>query len=394
MAEIVNVVIPTIGESISEGIVGRWFHTEGALVTKDEPLLEIDSDKASLEIPATATGRLKILVPEGTTAAVGTLIATIDTSAEGTTAAPKASAPAPQAPAPETKQAEPAPQPNVETPKVQVSESELQNLSPSQRRAARHGTYKPPVAQQTPGLFGSTGQNEIRKPMTNLRKRIAERLIESQQTTATLTTFNEVDMGNVMELRKKYKEEFQSKYGVKLGFMSFFSKAIIEAFSDYPNVNARIDGGDIVYPQYVNLGIAVSTERGLVVPVLKHAQDMSYAEIEKRIIDLADRARAGKLQIPEMQGGTFTITNGGIFGSLISTPIINPPQSAILGMHKIEQRPMAIQKEKGKFDLEVRPMMYTALSYDHRLIDGATSVGFLVKVKEVLETVTKEQVFS
>lgn len=225
--------------------------------------------------------------------------------------------------------------------------------------------------------------------MSTLRKRIAERLLESQQTTATLTTFNEIDMTRAMDLRKKLKDSFEKQKGVKLGFMSFFAKAVIYALQKYPDVNSRIEGEDIVSPEFVNLGIAVSTERGLVVPVIREAQAMSFSEIEKKIADLADRARLGKLQISEMQGGTFTLTNGGTFGSLLSTPIVNPPQSGILGMHKIEQRPMAIESN-GKFEVAVRPMMYVALSYDHRLIDGATSVGFLVKVKEYLEQIVTE----
>jgi 2-oxoglutarate dehydrogenase E2 component (dihydrolipoamide succinyltransferase) len=268
-----------------------------------------------------------------------------------------------------------------------VSSESLKGFGPAKRKAIRSGTLPLPSSQPTP--WGGEA-DVIRKPMSTLRKRIAERLLESQQTTATLTTFNEVDMSRSMAARGKLKDEFQTKFGVKLGFMSFFSKAVIAALQQFPEVNAHIEGDDIVYPQGVHLGVAVSTDRGLVVPVLRNAQNLSYVQLEQKIAELADRARTGKLQIPEMQGGTFTITNGGVFGSLLSTPIINPPQSGILGMHKIENRPMAIEIEKGKFSVEVRPMMYVALSYDHRLIDGATSVGFLVKVKEYLETVTED----
>lgn len=402
MAEQVNVVIPTIGESVNEGTIGRWFFKDGDLVKKDQPVLELDSDKATLEVPATASGKLKILVPAGKTAAVGALVAVIepDSSAlsQAVKSAPQASTVTAAAPSPAT-----APSPAIAEPTLapaspapsKVSDSDLKGFGPAKRKAIREGTFQAPSAAQSsgPNLFGDDSAREIRKPMTTLRKRIAERLLQSQQTTATLTTFNEVDMSRSMEVRKKLKDSFEKTHGVKLGFMSFFSKAVIHALKAYPDVGARIEGGDLVYPQFVHLGIAVSTERGLVVPVLRDAQMLSYAEIEKKIGDLAERARAGKLQIPEMQGGTFTITNGGVFGSLLSTPIINPPQSGILGMHKIEQRPMAIEKD-GKYSVEVRPMMYVALSYDHRVIDGATSVGFLVKVKEYLENVTEAEVLA
>lgn len=397
MAEKVNILIPTIGESISEGTIGKWFVKEGDIVKKDQPLFELDSDKATLEVPAAASGKLSILVPAGKTAQVGSLVGVIEAGENGGKAqtkeavkmntTPEVERPTPKvasAPAPEVV---PTPQPAAPS----YSTEDLKGLAPSKRKAAREGTYKVPGQTQMP--WSTDAGAEIRKPMTTLRKRIAERLLQSQQTTATLTTFNEIDMSRVMEVRNKLKDGFAQKFGVKLGFMSFFSKAVMEALNAYPDVNARIEGNDIVYPQGVNLGVAVSTDRGLVVPVIKAAHSLSYADIEKKIADLAERARDGKLQIPEMSGGTFTVTNGGIFGSLLSTPIINPPQSGILGMHKIEQRPKAIETQKGKFDVQVRPMMYVALSYDHRIIDGATSVGFLVKVKEYLESVTEEVVF-
>jgi 2-oxoglutarate dehydrogenase E2 component (dihydrolipoamide succinyltransferase) len=400
MAEKVNVVIPTIGESVSEGTIGRWFYKEGDVVKKDQPLFEVDSDKATLEVPAAASGRLKILIPAGKSAKIGALVGTIESEGvtmpenftETSNAKTKTSAAANIKMAEKSKETA-APTVQVSAPEItkpEIPAEAVKGLSPAKRRAVRSGTMPAPgTSTNTP--WGDTTA-EVRKPMSTLRKRIAERLLESQQTTATLTTFNEIDMSKVMGVRSKMKDEFQKKFGVKLGFMSFFSKAVIEALMQYPEVNAHIEGDDIVYPQGVNLGVAVSTDRGLVVPVIKAAQTLSYAEIEKKIGDLADRAKIGKLQIPEMQGGTFTLTNGGTFGSLLSTPIINPPQSGILGMHKIEHRPMAIDNGNGGFNIEVRPMMYVALSYDHRLIDGATSVGFLVKVKEYLETVTEETI--
>ncbi len=406
MAEKINVVIPTIGESVSEGTIGKWFVKEGDVVHKDQPLLEVDSDKATLEVTASATGRLKIIVPAGKTAAVGALVGVIESDGTGTTAKAPAAAntgisaaeiktvlssqPNPQngaqAAAPLTKPAAPA---SSTSSSPAYASEELKGFGPSKRRAVRSGVLTP-----TPSIFGEGSQNVIRQPMSTIRKKIAQRLLESQQTTATLTTFNEVDMSAAMNARTQLKAEFEAKFGTKLGFMSFFAKAVTEALAQFPDVNARIEGDDIVYPQHVNLGIAVSTERGLVVPVLKNAQVLSYGELEKKIAELADRARSGKLQIPEMQGGTFTLTNGGVFGSLLSTPILNPPQSGILGMHKIEHRPIAIAKSEGGFSVEVRPMMYVALSYDHRIIDGATSVGFLVKVKEYLEKVTPQQVMA
>lgn len=401
MSEKVNVTIPTIGESISEGTIGKWFFKEGDLVKKDQPLFEVDSDKATLEVPAAATGKLSILLPEGKAAAIGALVGLIETinldsaasKSEMEASIPKATPPvveAPKAPSLPTSAVNATTTSSVNSPSRSVSTSteSLKSFSPSKRRAIRNGSFKV-SANTAENFFGDASLNEVRKPMSVLRRRIAERLLESQQTTATLTTFNEIDMSAAMNLRSKLKDDFAKKYGVKLGFMSFFSRAVIEALKHYPDVNAHIDGTDLVYPLGIHLGMAVSTERGLVVPVVKDAQELSYSELEKRIADLADRARLGKLQIPEMSGGTFTITNGGVFGSLLSTPIINPPQSGILGMHKIENRPIAVAKADGGFDIQVRPMMYVALSYDHRIIDGATSVGFLVKVKEYLETVTE-----
>lgn len=391
----VNVIIPTIGESVSEGTIGRYFFKDGDMVQKDQTLFEVDSDKATLEVPAPATGKLKIMIPSGKTAKVGSLVAVIEPSAQGDSvkATKKEAVKMPEA-APAEKpsaKAEVSAPATTSTPAPAVSSDQLKGFGPSKRKAIRSGAMPLPSKG---GFFLDEATNEIRKPMTTLRKRIAERLLESQQTTATLTTFNEVDMTKSMAVRSKLKDEFQQKFGVKLGFMSFFSRAVVEALKAFPDVNGRIENGEIVYPQHVNLGVAVSTDRGLVVPVIRNAESLSFADLEKRIGELAEKARDGKLQIPEMQGGTFTLTNGGVFGSLLSTPILNPPQSGILGMHKIENRPIAVEGEKGKFTVEVHPMMYVALSYDHRLIDGATSVGFLVKVKEFMENVTEAQVLA
>lgn len=388
-AEKINVTIPTIGESVSEGTIGKWFFKEGDLVQKDQPLLEIDSDKATLEVPASATGRLKILVPAGKTAAVGALVGIIEaTEGEASkvvTKAPPSKESVTQAPAPSPAKSI---QPTAEIPRV--TEADTKGFSPSKRKLVRQGLLSTQNADN--GIFDASLDGAQREPMSTIRKKIAARMIESQATTATLTTFNEVDMSVAMKLRSQLKEKFEARYGVKLGFMSLFSKAVIHALKTYPLVNARIEGDEIVHPNSVHLGIAVSTDRGLIVPVIKGAQNLICGDLERKIADLADRARTSKLGIAEMQGGTFTITNGGVFGSLLSTPIINPPQSGILGMHKIEHRPIAIQKGDGTWGVEVRPMMYIALSYDHRLIDGATSVGFLVKVKEYLEGLTEAEI--
>lgn len=407
----VNVIIPTIGESISEGTIGRYFFKDGDIVQKDQTLFEVDSDKATLEVPSPATGKLKIMVPAGKTAKVGTLVAVIEASGNGDSVQASKKDAVKMPASTEKKTASKAEQSkieisvtpiqtlkNEETAKVSTaptdnfSDDQLKDYGPAKRKAIRSGAMKLP--SQGSGMFFDESTNEMRKPMTTLRKRIAERLLQSQQTTATLTTFNEIDMSKSMAVRSKLKDSFQQKFGVKLGFMSFFSKAVVEALKAYPDVNARIDGDDLVYAQNINLGIAVSTDRGLVVPVIRNAQDLSFSGFEKKIAELAEKARDGKLQIPDMQGGTFTLTNGGVFGSLLSTPILNPPQSGILGMHKIEHRPLAVENGQGGYNVEVHPMMYVALSYDHRIIDGATSVGFLVKVKEFMESVTEAQVMA
>ncbi|TVQ80155.1 MAG: 2-oxoglutarate dehydrogenase complex dihydrolipoyllysine-residue succinyltransferase [Bradymonadales bacterium] len=415
MANEIDVTVPPVGESVSEGAIGRWFFKDGDLVKKDQPLFELDSDKASMEVPASETGRLKILAQAGETVAVGATVAKIDTAAESTAtgSGSNGKASSPKAASGKAKKAEPMssgsetqakdseasmtktqsaePQrPKQEAPRL--DDSKIKKFSPSQRRAIRHGEIQP--EKLSPSLSSGILDTARREKMSPIRKTVAKRLLQSQQSTATLTTFNEVDMSSLLALRSKLKDDFQKKFGIKLGFMSFFTAAVVAALREFPTVNSHIDGDEIVHPDGYHIGIAVSSERGLVVPVLKHCESLSYAEIEQGIADLAEKARQGKVSISDMQGGSFTITNGGVFGSLLSTPILNPPQSGILGMHKTEHRPVAVQKESGEFEVTVRPMMYLALSYDHRLIDGSTSVGFLVKIKDYLETVSEEKVLA
>lgn len=397
MASEVDVVVPSVGESVSEGAIGKWFFKDGDVVNKDEPLFELDSDKASMEVPATESGRLKIMAKAGETVSVGATVARIDTSVKA--GAKKESSPKTEA---ESKPImDPKPQKSSTSgPAIQLAEEKIKQFSPSQRRAIRHGEMSPEQAPskaksaEKPQERKSSGLPGRREKMTSLRKTIAKRLLHSQQSTATLTTFNEVDMSRILELRKKLQSQFQNENEIKLGFMSFFSAGVVHALKEFPIVNAFIDGEEIVHPDGYHIGIAVSTDKGLVVPVLRNVEELSYAGIEKGIASLAEKARDGKLSISEMQGGSFTVTNGGIFGSLLSTPILNPPQSAILGMHKTEMRPIAIEKADGSYGVEVRPMMYLALSYDHRIIDGATSVGFLVKVKEYLENISEEKILA
>ncbi len=378
--------VPALGESVSEATIAKWFRSEGEAVKEDEPLVELETDKVTVEVPAPASGKLaSIAAKAGTTVNVGALLGSIEEGAAGTkpAAAPVA--------APAAKKVEAAPV-KIEPP-----------LSPAVRKivaetrvdtAAIAGTGKDgrltkgdiiehlarPVVVPPPAAPVSQGAREERVRMSRLRQTIARRLKDAQNTAAMLTTFNEVDMSAVMSMRSQYKEVFEKKHGVKLGFMSFFVKSVIQALRDIPAVNAEIDGEDIVYKNFYNIGIAVGTDKGLVVPVLRDADAMSFAGIEKTIADYGKKARDGQLQIADMQGGTFTITNGGIYGSLMSTPILNAPQSGILGMHKIQERPVAIGGQ-----VAIRPMMYLALSYDHRIVDGKEAVTFLVRVKEGLE---------
>jgi 2-oxoglutarate dehydrogenase E2 component (dihydrolipoamide succinyltransferase) len=418
----VEVRIPTLGESVSEGVIVRWIKSDGATVQMDEPLLELETDKASVEIPAVGAGVLKILKAEGETVQVGDVVARIETAAtqEGAaSAATPIAAPAPAAP-PATPP-EPAARPaGVLSPAVRRLVEE-HGLDPRAITATGRGgrltkedvlthvekAAPTAVARETQDVSTSEDSQQLRPqltlaprpvptapsrdtaeeervPMTHLRQRIAERLVQAQRTAAILTTFNEVDMSAVMELRARHKARFTEVHGVSLGFMSFFARACIGAIKDQPIINAQIDGGDILYKKHVHLGIAVGTQRGLVVPVVHNADQLSFAEIEKEIERLAGLARQNKLGIPELSGGTFTISNGGVYGSLLSTPILNPPQSAILGMHKIEKRAVVVNDA-----VVIRPMMYLALSYDHRLIDGEQAVTFLVRVKDRVEDPTR-----
>jgi len=396
----VEVRIPTLGESVSEGVIVRWIKAEGDAVKVDEPLLELETDKASVEIPATGAGRLHIVKAQGETVQVGDVVARIEDGTAARRAEPQAEAkkevraegPAPSEPLPS------APAPSaILSPAVRRLVEE-HNLDPRGIKASGRGgrltkgdvlthLETPPSAQPAPTQRSAPStqhSDEERVPMTRLRQRIAERLVQAQHTAAILTTFNEVDMSAVMTLRAQHKERFAAAHGVKLGFMSFFARACIGAIRDLPIVNAQIDGTDVVYKQHVHLGVAVGTERGLVVPVVHGADQLSFAGIEKEIERLAELARQNKLGIEDLSGGTFTISNGGVYGSLLSTPILNPPQSAILGMHKIEKRPVVVADA-----IVIRPMMYLALSYDHRLIDGEQAVTFLVHVKERLEDPTR-----
>jgi 2-oxoglutarate dehydrogenase E2 component (dihydrolipoamide succinyltransferase) len=386
--------VPTLGESVSEATIGRWFKKPGEAVKADEPLLELETDKVTLEVNAPAAGVLaEIVANEGDTVGVGALLGNI--GGAGAAAAP-AAAPAPKV---ETPKAAPAPAPAPAAAKSgdngpavsrMAAETGINpagvagsgkdgRVTKGDMLAAMSAPAPAPVALRAPSTPVDAAREE-RVRMTKLRQTIARRLKEAQSTAAMLTTFNEVDMTEVMALRNRYKDLFEKKHGVKLGFMGFFVKACVEALKEIPAVNAEIDGTDLIFKNYYNIGVAVGTEKGLVVPVVRDAQDMSIATVEKTIADFGRRARDGQLKIEEMQGGTFTISNGGVYGSLMSTPILNAPQSGILGMHKIQERPMVIG---GK--IEIRPMMYLALSYDHRIVDGKEAVTFLVRVKDALE---------
>jgi 2-oxoglutarate dehydrogenase E2 component (dihydrolipoamide succinyltransferase) len=416
-----DIRVPTLGESVTEATVGKWFKQPGDAVAVDEPLVELETDKVTLEVPAPAAGVLSdVAVQEGATVAVGAILGQIKDGA-GAAKAPTATATKPAASAtgaPDEKSAKtkpvgagpehpvpreapaapasgmPAPpsvrkmaaESGVDPAKVagtglhgQVTKGDMMAAIERAAAAPTQVAAPAPVQMRAPSPPDDAAREE-RVHMTRLRQTIARRLKDAQNTAAMLTTFNEVDMGAVMHMRNEYKELFEKKHGVKLGFMGFFVRACIQALKEIPAVNAEIDGTDIVYKNYYHIGVAVGTEKGLVVPVVRDAETMSLAQIEKTISDFGRRARDGQLRIDEMQGGTFTISNGGVYGSLMSTPILNAPQSGILGMHKIQERPMAIG---GK--IEVRPMMYLALSYDHRIVDGREAVTFLVRVKEGLE---------
>src|SRR5258705_658191 len=404
--------VPTLGESVTEATIGRWFKKAGDAVAVDEPLVELETDKVTIEVPAPSAGTLgDIIAKDGETVAVGALLGQINDGATGAAKPAAASAKAagvPTAPAAaasaaasatKTKRAPPADAPLAPSVRKISAESGLDAATvPGSGKDGRvtkgdmlaaieKAASAPPLINQPAAAVhvrapspADDAAREERVKMTRLRQTIARRLKDVQNTAAMLTTFNEVDMSHIMAMRTQYKDVFEKKHGSKLGFMGFFSKACVQALKDIPAANAEIDGTDLIYKNYYHIGVAVGTDRGLVVPVVRDCDQKSIAEIEKAIADFGRRARDGQLTIDEMQGGTFTITNGGIYGSLMSTPILNAPQSGILGMHKIQDRPVAIG---GK--VEIRPMMYLALSYDHRVIDGKDAVTFLVRVKESLE---------
>jgi 2-oxoglutarate dehydrogenase E2 component (dihydrolipoamide succinyltransferase) len=411
---LVELKVPAIGESITEVTLSQWLKEEGDYVELDEPICEFESDKATLEFPAEAAGILQYVAAEGDDLEIGAVVAKIDTSAAKSDGAAKEE----KAPATEEKTEAPAtetssdnketyatghPSPaakkiladnNISAENVsgtgkdgRITKEDAQkavaNKSAAPEAPAKPES-KPEKTEEKPAVVfrseADFSRETRREKMSRMRRTIAKRLVSAKNNTAMLTTFNEVDLTEVMKLRKRYQEQFVEKYGIKLGFMSLFAKACAKALMEMPDVNASIDGNDLIYHDYADISIAISTPNGLVVPPVKNVESLNFAEIEHKIKELATKARDGKLTLDEMTGGTFTITNGGIFGSLQSTPILNEPQSAILGMHGIKQRPMAINGE-----VQIRPMMYLALSYDHRVIDGSTSVTFLVRVKELLE---------
>jgi 2-oxoglutarate dehydrogenase E2 component (dihydrolipoamide succinyltransferase) len=427
----VDIKVPSVGESVTEGTISRWLKKDGEMVRADEPLVEIETEKATTEVSAPEAGTLRITTPEGRTVAIGAVIGRIEegrparqpeggerrrsTAAQAGEAKQDGTVPVSQ---PAALRPSPPPEEISLSPSVRhlvketgIDVRQLTGTGPGgritkedvlgylqQQERPRAGPAAPPAAApeekareaaealppSPPAIEEKKAPatpRETRQRLSSIRLRIAERLVAAQHTAAILTTFNEADLSAVIALRSRYKEPFRQKHGVGLGFMSFFVKAAVEALRAFPVVNASIDGSDVVFHEYCSIGVAVSTEKGLMVPVLREAERMSFAEIEKRIAELAEKARQGRITVDDLQGGTFTITNGGVFGSLLSTPILNPPQSAILGMHAIQQRPVAIKDQ-----VVIRPMMYLALSYDHRLIDGRDAVQFLVRIKECIES--------
>jgi 2-oxoglutarate dehydrogenase E2 component (dihydrolipoamide succinyltransferase) len=412
----IEVKVPSVGESVREAVLAQWYKRNGDRVRKDEPLFVIETDKVTLEVAAEADGVLTILVEPGQTVAIGAVVAEIDTEAAPMEAPPPvAEAPRPPAPKlapPPAEAAEPRP---LAPPAAAAEEVEpARVLSPAVRRlvaaknldvAAIAGTgpggritkgdvllhlersvaaaasLPATLAAERPVCVPAEPEESVtRKPMSLIRRRIAERLVEAKQSTAMLTTFNEIDMGRVQDIRARYQDPFQKKYGVRLGIMSFFIKAAIEALKEFPELNAFIEGTEILYHNYYHIGVAIGGERGLVVPVIRHADKLSFAELEQTVIDYVKKIKENRLGLADLEGGTFTITNGGVYGSLLSTPILNLPQSGILGMHKIESRPVVVGGE-----IVVRPMMYVALTYDHRIVDGRQAVTFLVRIKEFIE---------
>ncbi len=395
-----DVMVPALGESVSEATVSTWFKKPGDFVKQDEMLCELETDKVSVEVPAPVSGILsEILAPEGATVAANARLAIMTEGAAAPAPAPKAEPAAVAAPAPApaaAKDVEDAPAAKKAMAEAGLSRDQVQATGRDGRvmkedvartvagaagaAAAAVAPAPAPAAIPRAPVPADDAAREERVKMTRLRQTIARRLKDAQNTAAMLTTYNEVDMSGIMELRNEYKDAFEKKHGVKLGFMSFFVKACTHALKEVPEVNSEIDGTDIVYKNYVHMGVAVGTPTGLVVPVVRDADQMGFAQIEKKISELGLRARDGKLSMAEMQGGSFTISNGGVYGSLMSSPILNPPQSGILGMHKIQDRPVVVNGQ-----IVIRPMMYLALSYDHRVVDGKGAVTFLVRVKEALE---------
>ncbi len=413
----IEIKIPHVGESVQEAVLAEWFKQDGDSVNKDEPLFVIETDKVTLEIAAELAGVLKILTPEGETVAIGAVVGTIEpaTGADTAKTPPPADVQKPSPP-PETRP-EPVPQPSPSKPaqpvlsagetvaslplapsvrrlvaEKNVDVNQIKGTGPGSRvskgdvllylEARETGspeTSAPPVSPAT-SLPASDESMTVRKPMSPIRKRIAARLLESKQNTAMLTTFNEIDMSRSMAIRSQYKASFEKKFGVSLGFMSFFIKACVEALKEIPGINAFIDGDDLIYHEYQHIGVAIGSDRGLVVPVIRHAEKLNFAGIEQAIVDYVAKIKTNRLELADLEGGTFTVSNGGVYGSLLSTPILNTPQSGILGMHKIEKRPIVVDDE-----IVIRPMMYVALSYDHRIVDGREAVTFLKRVKEFIE---------
>lgn len=409
-----DIIIPSVGESVQEAVLAEWFKQDGDMVEIDEPLLVIETDKVTLEVVAEARGIVAITVPEGETVAIGAVVGTI-TPVEGEAARPAeepqpAAEPKPAAVPEAPVKPEPPPPAAISPPPALPADTE--SLAPSVRRLIREKNLDAaqitgtgpggriskgdvllylekapagiPEALPTPSAqecLPEEGQPlEVRKPMTPIRKRIAERLLESRQKTAMLTTFNEIDMSRSMALRTQYKQAFADRHGVSLGFMSFFIKACVEALKEIPEINAFVEGDEIVYHHYQHIGVAIGAKKGLVVPVIRHAERMNFAQVEQAIVDYVGKIKDNRLELADLEGGTFTVSNGGVYGSLLSTPILNTPQSGILGMHKIEKRPVVVDDE-----IVIRPMMYVALSYDHRIVDGKGAVTFLKRVKEYVE---------
>lgn len=383
---ITEIKVPSVGESISEGVLSKWYKKTGDTVKVNEPLFEVETEKATTEVVASHAGVLTTLIAEGEKVLIGAVVGKINIAAGGdaspTIPASVSSAPVSSETIPTGAASNPAARHLAEKAGVDLS---LVTGSGKGARILKEDVVAHVESQAKPSaIVPKDARREVaretRQRMTPIRQRIAERLLHAQQSSAILTTFNEADMSAIMAFRAKYKESFQKKHGVGLGFMSFFVKAVIEGLTAYPAVNARIDNQDIVYQHFYDIGVAVSTEKGLMVPVLRNVDELTFAEIEKKIVELAVKAKENKITVSDLQGGTFTITNGGTFGSMLSTPILNPPQSGILGMHAIQKRAVVVDDQ-----IVIRPMMYLALSYDHRIIDGKEAVSFLVRIKECLE---------